>query len=165
MKQVKKVIYGKDVVEPMVCKALNLKQLTASREGQDAIDANGKTYEIKWVTGRNRPSFTRQPVDASKSLHENITDRLHSDYYCIVSNEEHYKNFIADTKHELKIYNDENLDFPHYIATVNKTEFRKWVLGKLELDTNSKTKKTQFRINKFGRSKHQDAKLREYFKK
>lgn len=165
MTQVKKVIYGKDIVEPLTRKALGLQATTNSTEGQDAVDANGKTYEIKWITGRNRPSFTRQPVNPKKSLHENITDRLHSDFYCIVSNQEHYENFVAQTKHELTIYNEgSEIEFPHYIAVMNKTEFRKWVVGKLELDTNSKTKKSQFRINKFGRSKHQDAKLREFFK-
>jgi hypothetical protein len=165
MNQIKKVIYGKDIIEPLVCKTMNLIQLTASREGQDAIDTNGKTYEIKYVSGRNRPSFTRQAVNPNKSLHENITERLHSDFYCIVSNLAHYEKFIQDLKHIKTIVLDNTTGDTLVIATVNKTEFRKWVVGRLELDINSKTRKTQFRINKFGRSKHQDAKLREFFNK
>jgi len=148
MTQIKKVNYGKDVVEPKLAIALNCILSNSNTIGVDLVDAKGVTYEVKYFSTGNRPSLTGLLVDFEKSLSENIDDRLFSNKYIVSFSLEEIEGFFQD----YQVY--EEIAY----VVLGKRDFKRWIMKKTILDKSSKGK-WQLRLNKYDRSKHQDKKM------
>jgi hypothetical protein len=151
MTQIKKVNVGKDIIEPAICKALELKPSPINTIGYDGINKYGTKFEIKFFSTGNRPSFTGLLVDFEKSLEQNFEERLFAQKYVLVFSQEEIKEFFPDEK----ATHIDNLSF----VVLTKAQFVKWALPRTILDKSSKGK-WQFRLNKYPRTKHQTEKMR-----